>query len=98
MTATTRARAAPRKDDMIQIRTSVGTKQLLHRAATLRGQKLSEFMLETARQQAEHTLLDQRLFVVGSQAHTKLLAMLDTPAPPSRALRERMRRTPPWER
>ena len=46
---------APSKDDVIQIRASVETKTILNRAAALRGQKLSEFMLDSARRQAEET-------------------------------------------
>ena len=53
---------ARRKDDVIQIRTSAEAKAILNRAATLRGQKLSEFMLQSARRQAEETILDQRTF------------------------------------
>lgn len=37
-----------RKDDLIQIRASAAVKVVLNRAATLRGQKLSEFMLDSA--------------------------------------------------
>lgn len=47
--------AGRRKDDVIQIRTSAETKAILNRAAGLRGQKLSEFMLESARREAEET-------------------------------------------
>jgi len=90
--------AASRKDDVIQIRASVGTKAILNRAATLRGQKLSEFMLESARRQAEETILDQRTFVLDAAAHAKFLAMLDKPAKPTKALRALMKRKPSWER
>jgi uncharacterized protein (DUF1778 family) len=58
--STGRGRPSDRKDDVIQIRASAQTKALLNRAATLRGQKLSEFMLESARREAEDTILDQR--------------------------------------
>src|SRR5579883_25040 len=44
---------ARRKDDVIQIRTSGEAKAILDKAATLGGQKLSEFMLECARREAE---------------------------------------------
>ena len=54
--------SAARKDDLIQIRASAATKAILNRAAAMRGQKLSEFMLESARARAEETILDQRLF------------------------------------
>ena len=69
------SRAAARKDDLIQIRASAETKALLNRAAVLRGQKLSEFMLDSARRHAEETLLDQRSFFLDPEAHAKFLAM-----------------------
>jgi uncharacterized protein (DUF1778 family) len=93
-----RERVASRKDDVIQIRASAETKAILNRAATLRGQKLSEFMLESARRQADETLLDQRTFFLDLRAHEKFLAMLDVPAKPSKDLRGRMNRKPSWMR
>jgi len=93
-----RGRIAARKDDVIQIRASVATKAILNRAATLRGQKLSEFMLDSARRQAEETILDQRIFFLDPNQHEKFLAMLDAPASPSKELRARLNRRPSWER
>jgi len=92
-----RRRGAVRKDDVIQIRASAVTKSILNRAATLRGQKLSEFMLDSARRQAEETILDQRTFFLDPGAHAKFLAILDRPPKPSAELRARMRRKPSWE-
>lgn len=93
-----RKRDAARKDDVIQIRASAATKAILNRAAGLRGQKLSEFMLDSARRQAEETILDQRSFFLDAEAHEKFLALLDDPPKPSAELRARMRRKPAWER
>jgi uncharacterized protein (DUF1778 family) len=92
------AHAAARKDDVIQIRASAETKAILNRAALLRGQKLSEFMLDSARRRAEETILDQRSFFLAPDAHERFLAMLDAPAKPTKELRTRMRRKPSWER
>jgi uncharacterized protein (DUF1778 family) len=92
------AHAAARKDDVIQIRASAETKAILNRAALLRGQKLSEFMLDSARRRAEETILDQRSFFLAPDAHERFLAMLDAPAKPAKELRTRMRRKPSWER
>lgn len=93
-----RGRTASRKDNVIQIRASAETKAILNRAAALRGQKLSEFMLDSARRQAEETILDQRTFFLDAEAHEKFLAMLDRPVRPNKALRALMRRKPAWER
>ena len=71
-----------RKDDTIQIRTTARTRAVLNRAAELRGQKLSEFMLESARRQAEEALLDKRAFFLEPQVYQKFLATLDAPAKP----------------
>lgn len=87
-----------RKDDVIQIRASAETKAILTRAATLRGQKLSEFMLESARRQAEDTILDQRVFYLSPKAHEAFLAMLDEPAQDVAELRARLTKSPAWER
>ncbi len=90
--------SAARKDDLIQIRASAATKAILNRAAAMRGQKLSEFMLESARARAEETILDQRLFALDDKAYKEFLALLDAPARPDKALRARMKRKPAWER
>ena len=88
---------ARRKDDVIQIRASAEAKAILNRAAALRGQKLSEFMLESARRQAEETILDQRAFFLDDDAHARFLALLDAPPRPSAKVRARFNRKAPWE-
>lgn len=91
-------RRSTRKDDVIQIRAMAGTKALLNRAAAMRGQKLSEFMLESARREAEHALLDQRSFFLDDERHAAFLAMLDASPAPSEMLGKLMRRKPAWDR
>jgi uncharacterized protein (DUF1778 family) len=86
-----------RKDDVIQIRASAEAKAVLNRAAALRGQKLSEFMLESARRQAEETILDQRTFFLDAKAHARFIALLDSPTKPSAKVRARFSRKTPWE-
>ena len=86
-----------RKDDVIQIRASAEAKAILNRAAAIRGQKLSEFMLETARRQAEETIFDQRTFFLDDDAHLRFLALLDSPPKPSAKVRARFKRKPPWK-
>lgn len=90
--------AATKRDDLIQIRASAATKAILNRAAALRGQKLSEFMLDSARSRAEETILDQRLITLSDADYKAFLAILDAPAKPDKAVRARMSRKPAWER
>ncbi len=85
------------RDDVIQIRTSPEAKALFNRAAAMRGQKLSEFMLESARQNALERILDQRSFFLDDQAHARFLKLLDAPPAPSAKARQRLNRKAPWE-
>ena len=89
-------RSNRRKDEVIQIRASAETRAILNRAATLRGQELSEFILESARRQAEEALLDQRRFFLDDDAHSRFLALLDSPPESSAEVRARLGRKPPW--
>ena len=86
-----------RKDDVIQIRASAEAKAIINKAAALRGQKLSEFMLQSARRQAEETILDQRTFFLDDNAHRRFLAKLDSPPAPSAKARARLNRKAPWD-
>jgi uncharacterized protein (DUF1778 family) len=86
-----------RKDEVIQIRASTEMRAILNRAAALRGQTLSEFMLESARRQAEETILDQRTFFLDDDAHARFLALLDSPPKPSVKMHARLSRKAPWE-
>jgi uncharacterized protein (DUF1778 family) len=88
---------ARRKDEVIQIRASAEAKAMLNRAAALRGQKLSEFMLESARRHAEEAILDQRTFFLDDAAHARFVALLDTPPRPSAKARTRLGRKSPWQ-
>jgi uncharacterized protein (DUF1778 family) len=90
-----------RKDDVIQIRASAETKAVLNRAAALRGQKLSEFMLDSARRQAEEAILDQRIFFLDAKAHERFLALLDSPTKKIKQIKQLkslMTRRPAWEK
>jgi uncharacterized protein (DUF1778 family) len=85
-----------KKDDVIQIRASAQSKALLVQAATLKGQKLSEFMLESARIRAEETLLDRRSFFLNEDDHNTFIALLDSPFDVNDAVKSRLLRKASW--
>lgn len=91
-------RTPPPKNDVIQIRASASMKAILTRAASLRGQKLSEFMLDSARREAEDAILDKRTFFLDAEQHEQFLATLDSSPAPSEQLKKLMQRKPSWER
>ncbi|MGL5362135.1 MAG: DUF1778 domain-containing protein [Bosea sp. (in: a-proteobacteria)] len=86
-----------KKDDVIQIRASADTKAIIARAADMRGQKLSEFMLDSARKQAEETLLDQRLFLLDDARYDAFVASLNNPPETSFEAKARLSRRAPWQ-
>lgn len=96
MSQPVRKRESTRKDDVIQIRASAELKSVLNRAAALRGQKLSEFMLESSRRRAEEDLLDQRSFFLNPKDHEKFLAMLDAPPKVTKETRARFDKKRLW--
>jgi len=91
-------RQTVRKDEVIQLRASAETKALLNRAAALKGQKLSEFVLMSAREKAENTILQQHVFFLDPKAYDEFLAILDAPPEVSDEVRARYARKPAWER
>ena len=91
-----KAMAAPR--ETINLRASAEQKALIDRAASRLGKTRTEFMLESAREAAENTLLDQRLFLLDDSDYARFVARLDEPVAPSDALRKLLATPAPWER
>lgn len=100
-TATARAASLVRgqkRDTTINVRLSARTRDLIDTAAEISGKTRSEFILESARQQATDVLLDQRLFSLEEEAYAAFVKALDdAPAPPER-LRRLFADKAPWER
>ncbi|HWV53353.1 DUF1778 domain-containing protein [Pseudorhodoplanes sp.] len=87
-----------RSEAHIHIRAPQQTKQLIDTAATAVGKTLSEFVLDSARQNAIDVLLDQRLFVLDPERHDAFVRALDAPAPAGAKLRALMKRKPLWQK
>lgn len=69
---------------------------MLRRAAEVAHKSLTDFILDAAYQAAEHTLLDQRLFMVSGSQYQALLAMLDRPESDNLGLVDLYSRRPVW--
>jgi uncharacterized protein (DUF1778 family) len=70
---------------------------VLRRAAEVAHKSLTDFILDSACQAAEQTLLDQRLFMVSGERYQALLDLLERPEQPNEGLRELFARNAPWE-
>jgi uncharacterized protein (DUF1778 family) len=82
----------------INLRIEANTRRLIDDAAAILGKTRTEFMIESARQQAIDVLLDQRLFVLDAARYDAFLHALDNPPAPGPKLRSLLRRTPAWQR
>ena len=91
------ARARAKADSSITMRIPAQTRELIDTAAATLGKSRTEFVLDSARQQAVDVLLDRRLFNLDSEASTAFAEALADPVPPNEALRTLMKKPEPWE-
>ena len=70
---------------------------VLRRAAEVADKSLSDFVLDSALQAAEQTLLDQRLFMVSGSQYQVLIELLERPEQANEWLRDLFERKAPWE-
>jgi uncharacterized protein (DUF1778 family) len=99
--ATAKARPRSSAADVkgsINLRIETRTRQLIDDAAAVVGKTRTEFMVESARQQAVDVLLDQRLFVLDADRYDAFVDALDNPPAPGPKLRSLLRRVPAWRR
>lgn len=98
MTAQARRKDATPPRETINLRASAEQKALIDRAASRLGKTRTEFMLDSARDAAENTLLDQRLFLLEDSQYREFVACLDAPVEPTAALKKVLSTPSPWER
>ena len=96
---TTSTAAPPRgpRSARLGLRATPEQERVLRRAAEAAHKSLTDFILESACQAAEQTLIDQRLFVVSGEQARSLLDLLDRPAQDNAGLRDLFSRPEPWE-
>jgi uncharacterized protein (DUF1778 family) len=94
MTSTPRQQRSAR----LGLRATPEQERVLRRAAEAAHKSLTDFILESACQAAEQTLIDQRLFMVSGDRAQSLLDLLDRPAEDNPGLRDLFSRPEPWDR
>lgn len=70
---------------------------VLRRAAEVAHKSLTDFILDSACQAAEQTLLDQRLFMVSGSQYQALMNLLDQPEQTNEGVRDLFSRKAPWD-
>jgi uncharacterized protein (DUF1778 family) len=82
----------------INLRVATQTRELIDEAAEILGKTRTEFMVDSARQQAIDVLLDRRLFALESERYQAFMHALDNPPAPGPKLRALLRRRTAWEK
>lgn len=85
------------KTKSIQIRAKDADRQLIDDAAELSGKNRTEFMMESALNEAHKVLLEQMVFRLKPSAWDKLMEILDAPAERNPKLQRLMQQRAPWE-
>jgi uncharacterized protein (DUF1778 family) len=80
----------------INLRIESNTRRLIDDAAAVLGKTRTEFMIESARQQAIDVLLDQKLFVLEPARYDAFVSALDHAPAPGPKLKALLRRAPAW--
>jgi uncharacterized protein (DUF1778 family) len=82
----------------INMHVEPGQHALLTKAAALLHKDRSAFILDVACREAEHVLLDQRLFHLNEEDFQAFEAALSAPVPDSTKLKSLLAEPPPWEK
>jgi uncharacterized protein (DUF1778 family) len=80
------------------LRTTPAQEAVLRRAAEVSRKSMTEFILDSACQAAEQTLLDQRMFMLTGKQAGALLDLLDRPARNNAGLKDLFSRRAPWSK
>ena len=78
------------------LRATPDQEAILRRAADVAHKSLTDFILDSACQAAEQTLLEQRLFMVSGNQYQALMELLDRPEQNNEGLRDLFSRKAPW--
>lgn len=95
---TTPTSNAPRgtRSARLGLRATAEQEQVLRRAADIAHKSLTDFILDSACQAAEQTLLDQRLFLISGERYQSWLDLLDRPEADNPGLVDLFTRPDPW--
>lgn len=86
------------KRDTLNLRIKPEVRNLIDRAAKVRGKNRTDFILDAARTSAEDTLLDQALLVVSPEAYAQFLERLDRAPTANPRLQKTLQSPAPWDK
>ncbi|ANE75959.1 DUF1778 domain-containing protein [Dickeya solani] len=91
------AKGVSAKRVTLNLRIKPAERDLIDRAAKVRGKKRTDFVLEATRAAAEEALIDQRIIMADPEVYQEFIARLDQAPAPNAALRKTMQTPASWE-
>lgn len=86
------------KRETLNIRIKPEERNLIDRAARMRGKNRTDFILDAVRSAAEETLYNHGVIMADPETYAKFLMQLDMQPCPSARLRKTMQTPAPWEK
>lgn len=96
-TTTSSREAHSNRTSRIGLRVSPIREQTIRLASEIKDKSLSEFILDAAFQEAEQTILEQRLFQVANDKLESFLDLLDRPPMDNEGLKKLFSKPSPWD-
>lgn len=81
----------------LNLRIKPAERDLIDRAAKVKGKNRTDFVLEAAHAAAEEALIEQRIIMADPKAYQNFLVRLDQAPSSNAALRKTMQTPAPWE-
>lgn len=86
------------KQEKLNMRINNEERELIDRAAKIRGKNRSDFILSAARREAEETIFEQRIIKTSPEAYADFLQRLDKAPRPNDRLIKTMQTKAPWDK
>ena len=83
-------RTVPVKNDRVYLRTTREQKDLLRRAADLRHQQTTEFVLKASLDAAEEVIAQEERIIMSERDFAHFVELIENPKPPTQQLQEAM--------
>jgi uncharacterized protein (DUF1778 family) len=97
MTTAQSTSTRPSRSSRLGVRATQEQEAVLRRAAEVAQKSLTDFILESACQAAEETILGQRLFMVSGNQYQSFLDLLDSPEQDNEGLDRLFSKPAPWD-
>ena len=85
------------KRETLNLRIKPAERELIDRAAKVKGKNRTDFVLEAAHAAAEEALIEQPIIMADREAYQEFLVRLDQAPVSNAALRKTMQTPAPWE-